>query len=99
MVHMLAGHTKVDAAASVSMEWFAHDAALVAKAGRGASEFWKDAERHLKAALAIQPAASDLAYILVQVGSILTMLENSKLLILQHRTIVLHATVLLENHN
>ena len=63
----LAGRRKAEAIASGDMEWFAHDPALVAAAGRSASEFWRDAEKHLKAALAIQPAALNLAFTLAQV--------------------------------
>ncbi len=57
----------MDSAAGGGIDWFVHNSVLVAAAGRSASEFWKDAERHLKAALAIQPAASHLSYMLVQV--------------------------------
>ncbi len=58
---------KGDTAVGGGIDWFVHDPVLVAAAGRSASEFWKDAERHLKAALAIQPAASNLSYTLVEV--------------------------------
>ncbi|BDA43336.1 hypothetical protein COCOBI_04-3480 [Coccomyxa sp. Obi] len=60
------GRRKVDSAVGGGIDWFVHDPVLVAAAGRSASEFWKDAERHLKAALAIQPTASNLSYTLVQ---------------------------------
>lgn len=49
------------------MSWVAYDPTVVAAAGRSASEYWKDAEKHLKSALALQPSATHLAYTLAQV--------------------------------
>ena len=39
-------------------------------AGRSAQDFFRDAERHLRDALALQPAATELAYTLVQVQAL-----------------------------
>lgn len=57
-------------AVGADLDWFALDASLLAAAGRSASEFWKDAEKHLRGALACQPCATDIAYTLAQVPSI-----------------------------
>lgn len=67
----IAGPRKADSAGGI--DWFVHNPVLVAAAGRSASEFWKDAERHLKTALASQPAAANLLYTLVQVVLLRTM--------------------------
>lgn len=44
----------------------------MAAAGRAAQDFFRDAERHLRDALALQPAATELAYTLVQARRWLT---------------------------
>ena len=60
------------------LDWFALRPAVLTLAGRAASDFWRDGEKHLKSALAIQPAATELAYILVQVpGSARTILPDT----------------------
>lgn len=51
------------------LDWFALKPAVLTLAGRAALDFWRNAEKHLKSALAAQPAATELAYILVQVPS------------------------------
>jgi hypothetical protein len=56
-------------------DWFLLDATLMSTAGRAASDFWKDSERHLKAALAAQPGAVDTTITLVQVP-IITLLHG-----------------------
>ena len=47
---------------ATQLDRFALDSSLVVAAGRAAQDFFRDAERHLRDALALQPAATELAY-------------------------------------
>lgn len=51
------------------MEWFANTTSLQAAAGRAASEYQRDAERHLQEALELQPGAAEIVLALIQVCS------------------------------
>lgn len=53
-----------------AVDWFARSTALQAAAGRVASEYLRDAERHLQEALSIHPGAVEVAFALIQVGSV-----------------------------
>ncbi len=64
---VVAGPAHGQQALETELDWFSLEPTLLAAAGRSAAEFWKDAERHLKGALAIQPCATDIAYTLAQV--------------------------------
>ena len=50
-----------------AVDWFASAAGLQAAAGRAASEYQRDAEKHLGEALALQPGAVEIALALIQV--------------------------------
>ncbi len=52
------------------LDWFAHDPVAGARAGRQAAEFWRGAVAHLREALALRPAATELSYVLAQAGAL-----------------------------
>ena len=49
------------------VDWFAQATSVQAAAGRAASEYQRDAEKHLQDALDLQPGAVEIAFALIQV--------------------------------
>jgi len=56
--------------AGAELDWFAHDPVAGARAGRQAAEFWRGAVAHLREALALRPAATELSYVLAQASAL-----------------------------
>ena len=60
-----------------AVDWFARSTTLQAAAGRVASEYLRDSERHLQQARSIHPGAVEVGFALIQVGSV-TLLSRAQ---------------------